>query len=516
MKRLLLMLVLFAQFVFAQTTINILNFQADNGFQHSSKPQALRMVELLGQRNQWNVVTSIDTALITMENLQQFDVIVFNNNCGTDGRIFSDQQQQALQRYIHEGGGFVGIHCAGAIWHEGGQFQVWYEKLIGTRLVDHPQVQNAKLILEDQCEYCKKHLPEEWIVEDEWHRFAYSPRPNVYVLLSLDENSYEGVQKMGGDHPFTWYQYYNGGRSFFTSLGHTIAIYENENYQKLVEAGILWASGQNPDIFCIPTTRGLILDLDANHSIELEDSNRVSSWENQVHKNGVRKFTKQDEGREIAGSGRPTLLLNSIDAGGNNTVIFHRQELVNDNEYVFDHLTTGSGYTWFSVMAVYDQVSAVKDVNSFFGNLRNSNIDEKGQYEGFWGGLSDDNRVWMGTRNAITFGRWDENNPLIISPEPLIKGQYYIIIGRMGDGNEIAKLELFINQVAPVATGFVPVNTGADPSKMSIGQERDAINHPGFESFEGEISRFLLFERPLSDQELAQTLGYLKQKYGIK
>ncbi len=174
----------------------------------------------------------------------------------------------------------------------------------------------------------------------------------------------------------------------------------------------------------LPVLRGLLLDLDANHGIELEENNRICSWQNQVLTNDIKNFVKQDEGRKEAGSGRPTLKKNSADIRENNTVIFHRQELVNDNEEAFDHLTTGDGYTWFSVMAVYEQIPDLQDVNSFFGNLRNTNVDDKGKFEGFWAGLSDDNRVWMGTRNAVTFGRWDENNPMVISSEPLQKGQY--------------------------------------------------------------------------------------------
>jgi hypothetical protein len=274
--------------------------------------------------------------------------------------------------------------------------------------------------------------------------------------------------------------------------------------------------GKNIQADSIPISKGLLLDLDANHGVELEENNRICSWQNQIPNNDITKFVKQDKGRTEVGSGRPTLKRNSADVGGNNTVVFHRQELVNDNEDAFDHLTTSDGYTWFSVMAVYEQVPDLPDVNSFFGNLRNSNIDDKGKFEGFWGGLSDDNRIWMGTRNAVTFGRWDENNPMVISSEPLRKGQYYIVIGRMGAGTEVVKLELFINSIVPVAEGFIPVNTTADPSRMVIGQERDAINHPGRESFDGEISRFLVFERPLSGPEMAQILGYLKHKYEVK
>ena len=78
--------------------------------------------------------------------------------------------------------------------------------------------------------------------------------------------------------------------------------------------------------------------------------------------------------------------------------------MLNDQEDAFDHLTTGSGYTWFAVMSLYEQVLGKPGVNVFFGNLRNTNVDKQGQYEGFWAGLSDDNQVLTGARNALQKG----------------------------------------------------------------------------------------------------------------
>jgi len=48
---------------------------------------------------------------------------------------------------------------------------------------------------------------------------------------------------------------------------------------------------------------------------------------------------------------------------------------------------------------------------------------------------------------------------------------------------------------------------------MAIGQERDATNHPGHESFDGELARLLMWERPLSNRELEKTLTLLKKTY---
>ena len=85
----------------------------------------------------------------------------------------------------------------------------------------------------------------------------------------------------------------------------------------------------------------------------------------------------------------------------------------------------------------------------------------------------------------------------------------------MGAGTGQVPIEVFINTPQPVATGMFPVNPRANASKLAIGQERDAVNHPGVESFDGELARFLIYERPLSAQEMEQTLNHLKQTYAI-
>jgi len=159
---------------------------------------------------------------------------------------------------------------------------------------------------------------------------------------------------------------------------------------------------------------------------------------------------------------------------------------------------TGSGYTWFAVLAPYTQLIELEDVNSFFGNLRNGD-----KYEGIWGCLTDGNRPWIGSRSGKTFGRWDVNNPMVLAEDSLETDRYYLIMGRMGAGTGEVTVELFINDAAaPVASSPYPVFSESNASKMVIGQERDAVNHPGRESFSGEISRFLLYDRPLSAEEM--------------
>jgi hypothetical protein len=122
--------------------------------------------------------------------------------------------------------------------------------------------------------------------------------------------------------------------------------------------------------------KGLILDLDVDKGVTVEDGDRVVKWVNQVTTFAARDFVKQDQGRKEPGSGRPTLKKSVAAIGGHDTLVFRRQELVNHDEEAFDHPLTGSGYTWIAVLSVYKQVVQLKDVNSFFGNLKNGGMCE--------------------------------------------------------------------------------------------------------------------------------------------
>ena len=91
-----------------------------------------------------------------------------------------------------------------------------------------------------------------------------------------------------------------------------------------------------------------------------------------------------------------------------------------------------------------------------------------------------------------------------------------MLAGRKSAGTGKVKLELFVNNGSPLATTEIAVNPKANPSKLAIGQERDATNHPGHESFDGEIARLQIYERPLEDGELGNRFSELRNTYGIK
>ena len=236
---------------------------------------------------------------------------------------------------------------------------------------------------------------------------------------------------------------------------------------------------------------GLMVDLDAAKGTTLDAEGRVTTWTNQAGPASLRSFVGQPKGRAEATSGLPTPV-----KGVPAALSFRQQELVCHDEAAFDGLIRGDGCTWVAVIKVYPQRVGLKDVNSFFGNLRNGQ-----KYEGLWGCLDDDNTVWWGARNGLTFGRFDVNNPKLVGPK-LAEGRFHVLAGRLGAGQGEVLAEFFVNDLKACATARFPINPLADASKLAVGQERDAIQHPGKESFDGEIAHFLLWNRPLSDEEL--------------
>lgn len=170
----------------------------------------------------------------------------------------------------------------------------------------------------------------------------------------------------------------------------------------------------------IPSS-GLLVDLDASKGVTVDAQGRVTAWQSQAGPAAARDFVGQPKGRADATSGLP-----SVAAGSAPALSFRQQELVCHDEAAFDGLIRGDGCTWIAVLKVYPQRVGLKDVNSFFGNLRNGQ-----KYEGLWGCLDDDNTIWWGARNGLTFGRFDVNNPKLVGPK-LAEGRFHVLAGRLG------------------------------------------------------------------------------------
>ncbi len=220
----------------------VLLFTKTTGFRHDSISAAVQGLGQLGVARGWTVTHTEDASTFTDQGLAAFDVIMF---LLTTGYALDVPQQDALKTYIRGGGGWVGVHSASDTHH----MWPWYGDLVGAYFSSHWSVVESRLIVEDDQHPSTQHLGSEWIRTDEWYSFATNPRGTVSVLMSLDEAYYvqQGAPAnvLMGDHPIAWYHEYEGGRAFYTALGHPIEAYSEPAFLEHVAGGVVWAAGQD-------------------------------------------------------------------------------------------------------------------------------------------------------------------------------------------------------------------------------------------------------------------------------
>lgn len=217
---------------------DLLVFSKTAGYRHSSIEDGIGAIQALGAAHDFTVTATEDATQFNLTNLANYEAVVFLN---TTGDVLDAAQQIAFEQYIQGGGGYVGIHAASDTeyaWN-------WYGDLVGAHFESHPAIQQATIIVADQVHPSTAHLPQEWIRTDEWYNFDINPRGDVHVLATLDESTYSGGANCF-DHPITWYHDFDGGRSWYTAMGHTNASYSEQNFLDHILGGIQYAAGQIP------------------------------------------------------------------------------------------------------------------------------------------------------------------------------------------------------------------------------------------------------------------------------
>src|SRR5690606_20576272 len=135
-------------------------------------------------------------------------------------------QEADFERYIQAGGGFVGIHSAADSETDWG----WYGRLLGGYFGSEPELKQGKLTIVDKNHPSTKGLPDPWEITDEWYTFKKQPE-NLKILMTVDKSVFPNKDEVE-QAPVAWFHEYDGGRSFYTGLGHEDAEYADANFLK--------------------------------------------------------------------------------------------------------------------------------------------------------------------------------------------------------------------------------------------------------------------------------------------
>jgi len=179
-------------------------------------------------------------SVFTSENLKRYDAIIFSNsnNEGFDTK----EQKKAFQDFIRSGGGFMAIHSANATERE----WPWYWAMVGGKFIRHAPHQEFDVLVTDPDNPSTSHLPARWTIKDECY-YSFQLNPDIHVLLSADMTTVEDEGKdeypgetFGQLFPLAWCHQFEGGRQFYTALGHDPWVYEDPLFVEHLRGGLKW------------------------------------------------------------------------------------------------------------------------------------------------------------------------------------------------------------------------------------------------------------------------------------
>lgn len=227
----------------AQKKLNVIVVGSTDKYHAGSVAKGRQFFAKLGAENNFNVCFTQDTAMINDDTLAKYQVFVQLHLAPFD---MSHAQQMAVQKFIEQGKGWVGVHAAGLTgkqFHPNDVYWHWFEDAMGgVTYSPHPKFQQGTLVIEDRRHPVTRQLPDSIVMTDEWYEFDKSPRPAVHVLASADESTYHQNKPMG-DHPLVWInEKYR--RFIYVGAGHDSTAYNNPPYALLLKNAVVWAGSR--------------------------------------------------------------------------------------------------------------------------------------------------------------------------------------------------------------------------------------------------------------------------------
>lgn len=221
-------------------------FTKTDGFHHVAVNEGVDAIRELSKKHHFSVDWHEDAGRINDKNLENYDLVIF---LLTTGDILNEEQQTALTKFIQSGKGFVGVHSASDTEYE----WEWYRKMVGHMFKIHPVIQTATINVVDANFPGMERMPSSFLWTDEWYEFGEAEIDDLNYLMTLDESTYdpnvqwgERVGKgMGDMHPMSWYHEYDGGRAFYTALGHVPDNYKDRLFLEHLYGAIYWAATGN-------------------------------------------------------------------------------------------------------------------------------------------------------------------------------------------------------------------------------------------------------------------------------
>ena len=236
-----------------KNVLRVLVYSNTADYRHPEIPAINRWLVLQGDKHGMQVDVTEHWKDLQPESLGKYQVLVLNNANALE-EVIPEKQREAVEAWFRAGGGLVALH-AGLVRQ---QKWKWLTELGGCDFNSDSEFLKAKVVVDPAAKDhpAVKGQPAEFWYQADWsnHDRSVTGLPGFQVLLRVDESSYEpvrdffkklGGKPMGKDHPIAWTNTSQGGRFFYTELGHDVRSLDTEFGTRHVMNAIRWSAGVN-------------------------------------------------------------------------------------------------------------------------------------------------------------------------------------------------------------------------------------------------------------------------------
>jgi len=227
----------------AQNQFEVLLYTKPNPYHDPAIITAVSAFENMADKHQFSFTWTQLENSFDDDLSQNYDVIIFFN---TNSRFFNESQKNNLKKFVNNGGGVVAIHGAAVSI---GDWE-WFKNLVGRVFRANILIQSGIIEVQNKDFPASYHLPDRWLWTEEWYLYGDALTENQTVLMTLNESSIEAIRSfsdvrmdnIGTNNPLSWYQKFDGGRCFYTALGHQAGAFTDPEFLKHLFGGIYWAA----------------------------------------------------------------------------------------------------------------------------------------------------------------------------------------------------------------------------------------------------------------------------------
>lgn len=180
-----------------------------------------------------------NSTVFPISDLSQYDAIVFAN---TNNKVFeNEEEKEGLIQFNRQGKGIVGIHVVCGTESE----WEWFKQMTGGTFDFYSPLQKFNVRVVDDQHPSVRGIPPMWEVEDELY-IMKEMNPTVRVLMVSDfsspyfQHSKPMPDTFGSTFPSVWCNEFDGGRQWFTVLGHKKEDYSDPLFISHIVGDLQW------------------------------------------------------------------------------------------------------------------------------------------------------------------------------------------------------------------------------------------------------------------------------------